>query len=133
MKAFLDLKKVPENGVIAFIEGNVLRMFFDFEKEEPKASVDGEKGGQVSDDAYSCQNVDLVGRADYGSVVSAIVNDRFPADKVDAIRWNYELAKDEKSGITEAKRTEYLGEYDVLQAWRTLAKAIAKEVLLIIG
>jgi len=53
----------------------------------------------------------------YGTVVAAIVRSRFSQDEVEAIQLNF-LA-DASSGSDE---------FNALQAWRVMAKRIAREV-----
>lgn len=121
MKAYSDFNGVVPEGVQVTVEGSLVRLFFDYAKNE--IDVEGEKHEQLV-----CENVDAVGRT-YEELVSSIVTDRYSADKREAIFANYEEAKDETSELTKEKRAEYLKEYSDFQAWRKHAKEIANEAL----
>ena len=121
MKVYSDFNGVVPEGVQVTVEGSLVRLFFDYAKNE--IDVEGEKHEQLV-----CENVDAVGRT-YEELVSSIVTDRYSADKREAIFANYEEAKDETSELTKEKRAEYLKEYSDFQAWRKHAKEIANEAL----
>lgn len=121
MKANYQIIELPQSGVRTTIEGNLLRILFDFKKAEVK--TDDEK--ESPNDIYDCESVDVNGRT-YGEIVSAIINDRYTTDSVQAIMANYEDAKDESSPISEEKREEYIYEYITYQVFRKHAKEIAK-------
>lgn len=127
MKVFMNIDVAPSDNIMTEKEGNLLRLYFDFQKEEVH-DMDGNIDNSVSQ--YSCQNVDIRGDHGYGSIVNAIMNDKYTPDQVQAIMFNHELAKDEESDITEEKRTEYLVEYQALQQYRAHAKEIASLVLI---
>ena len=84
---------------------------------------------RVVEDQYVCENVDVEGEHDYDSIVSAIIMERYDANKRDAIFANLEMARDMASELDEGKRAEYLKEYTDYQSYRIKAKEIAKEVL----
>lgn len=121
MKAYSDFNGVVPEGVQVTVEGSLVRLFFDYAKNE--ITVEGEKHEQLV-----CENVNATGRT-YEELVSAIVTDRYSADRREAVFANYEEAKDEASELTEVKRAEYLKEYFDFQAWRKRAKEVANEVL----
>lgn len=121
MKAYSDFNGVVPEGVQITVEGSLVRLFFDYAKNE--INVDGKKHEQLV-----CENVNATGRT-YEELVSAIVIDRYSADRREAIFANYEEAKDETSELTEEKRAEYLNEYSDFQAWRKHAKEVANEVV----
>lgn len=126
MKAFMNLPVAPSDNVMVEREGNLLRVYFDFQKE----TVKDMEGNEVKEPVqYSCQCVDLKGNHGYGAIVGAIVNDRFSNDDVQAITANYELAKDESSDITDEKREEYIAEYKEFQEYRAHAKEVANKVV----
>lgn len=126
MKVFMNLPVAPSDNVMVEHEGNLLRVYFDFKKED----VTDIEGNVVEDPVqFSCQSVDIRGEHGYGNVVGAIVNDKYSPDDVQAITANYELAKDEESAITEEKRSEYLEEYKEFQAYRAHAKEVASKVI----
>lgn len=128
MKTLYQLESVPQSGVKVTLEGNLLRLLFDI---APFTPVE-EEGAPAPEDLYECESVDVNGRSK-GEIVSAIVNDRYSPDAYQAILANYELAKDSKSGISAAKKAEYLAEYASFQQWRTHAKEIATIVVSLIG
>ncbi len=119
MKTLKHIAVIPESGVEVIIEGRLVRLFFDF--TDPIVP-DGEES--YPEDIKACESIDVVGNA-YGEIVSAIINDRYSPDAYQAILSNYELAKDSKSGISAAKKAEYLAEYAAFQEWRSHAKEIA--------
>lgn len=130
MISYNQFENVPENGIIAKREGEILRIWFDIEEhQQPKPEVE-ETTGMIRQtaDEYVCQNVDVKGGT-YADIVSAIINDRYSADDVQALQANYIEAKDSGSDITDEKRYEYLEEYETFQQWRKKAKEVAKEVL----
>ena len=121
MKANYQMSELPQSGVQVTIEGALLRLLFDFSQVEPRE-------GEETTDIYDCESVDVNGRS-YGDIVSAIVNDRYSADEVQAIMANYAEALDSSSDIAAEKRAEYLAEYEGYQSWRKHAKEIAAEVI----
>lgn len=121
------MEAAPQNGIMVLQEGNTVHVFFDFEKVEPETTADGEV--LVGDNVWQSTHIVVRGSHSYAGFVSAIVGERYPQADMDAVRLNYELAKDTDSGITEEKRTEYLAEYGEMQEWRSHAKEIAKLVL----
>lgn len=121
MKANYQISELPQSGVQTTIEGNLLRILFDFKKAEVKTDDETE----APTDIYDCESVDVNGRT-YGEIVSAIINDRYNNDSVQAIMANYEDAKDESSPISDDKRDEYIYEYNLYQNFRKHAKEIAK-------
>lgn len=127
MKSYGTLAGELPVGVKAVREGALLRIFFDFERAE---AVRGEGSEDVTvEEQYVCENVDVEGSHDYGSIVSAIIMGRYGADERDAIFANLEMARDADSGISDDKRAEYLQEYADYQSYRAKAKEIAKEVI----
>ena len=71
-------------------------------------------------------NVDILGSIDYATIVSAIIRNEYPDSRKDAIILNRELVKDNPE---HEKATEYIAEYDALQAWRMNAKQVATSVI----
>lgn len=120
MRTTYQLTTVPASGIICIRESVILRVMFDIEHREP-VTIDGETG---RDDLYDLTIVDVSGTS-YGEIVSAIINDRYPSDQVQALTANRALALDEDSDITDDKRHEYLDEYAAYQAYRSHAKEIA--------
>ena len=123
MKTLIQIEVIPESGVKVILEGNLVRLFFDF--SEPQVP-EGEES--YPEDIKACESIDVAGNA-YGEIVSAIVNDHYSPDAYQAILANYELAKDKNSGITPEKKAEYLAEYAAFQEWRSHAKEVAHIVV----
>lgn len=121
MKASYQMTELPQSGVQVTVEGAILRLLFDFSQATPAE-------GEVTTNIYNCESVDVNGRT-YGDIVSAIVNDRYSADEVQAIMANYAEALDGSSDITAEKRAEYLAEYEDYQTWRKHAKEVAHTVV----
>lgn len=130
MVSYNEFVTVPENGIICFEEGAIIRVFFDIEPCPPMEEENAPEGmhRENNTDLYVCQNVDVEGRT-YGEIVSAIVNDRYSPDDVQALQANYIEAKDADSVLPDGKREEYLTEYSAFQAWRKRAKEIANAVI----
>ena len=127
MKSYGTLVGELPTGIEFVVEGALLRIYFDFERR-----VAVQKAGSedvVVEDQYVCENVDVEGEHDYDSIVSAIIMERYDANKRDAIFANLEMARDMASELDEGKRAEYLKEYTDYQSYRIKAKEIAKEVL----
>lgn len=130
MISYNEFAVIPENGIICREEGTILRVYFDIKLHEPIVSENEPEGmhSETSQDIYVCENVDVEGRT-YGDIVSAIVNDRYSADDVQALQANYIEAKDPDSDLDDDKREEYLTEYAEFQAWRKHAKEVAATVV----
>lgn len=126
MKSINEFTSVPESGIIAVEEGALTRVYFDI---MPYQAVDDEEGGTAEcASQYICENIDVNGRT-YSAIVSAIVNDRYTADDVQAINANLIEAQDADSELSDEKRDEYMAEYAAFQAWRKKAKAVAATVV----
>lgn len=121
MKVFQVLDVLPKNGIIVREEGDIIRVFFDIEKMAAETSKSGEV--IVPDGMYTMENVDVCGARTYDSIVNAIVCDRYPADKMQAIINNH---------LLEGESKEHEAEFAEMQAWRVKAKSVAKEVLTMI-
>jgi len=132
MKSYNEFQSVPESGIIAVEEGALVRVYFDIEAWTPGAPHDAGEEYTAPENQYVCENVDVNGRG-YGEIVSAIVNDRYTADDVQAINANYTEAKDPESEMTDEKRAEYLAEYAAFQAWRKKSKSVASAVIEILN
>lgn len=137
MKVFMTLPAgAPAEGIKVVVEGNLLRLYFDYKKvEAATASTDGStvKNGNSEDTIYSAENIDIEGgMRDYAAITAAIVNDKYDLNDVQAILANKALADDAKSAITDDKRKEYLDEYTNYQTYRAHAKEIANQVLTLI-
>lgn len=126
MRTLKHIAAIPDSGVEVVLEGGLTRLFFDFTDPEPREGDD-----QYPADIKACESIDVHGRTK-ADIVSAIINDRYTPDANQALSANRELAKDPESGISEAKREEYLAEYAAYQAWRSHAKEVASKAVEII-
>lgn len=115
------MPSIPQNGVQVTLEGPLVRLLFDFTPATPVL----EDGEEAPDDLFDCESVDTTDRS-YGGIVSAIINDRYSQDRVQAILANYQNAIDPESTIDVDKRAEYLQEYHEFQDYREHAKTVAR-------
>lgn len=130
MKTLEQIPVIPESGILIRQEGAVLRVFYDISKAPaPDVADDSEETPAPPEDLCECYNIDVDAPIEYGSIVAAIVNDKYSADDVQALSANYIDAKDPDSTILREKREEYLAEWSEYQAWRTSAKEIASTVI----
>lgn len=118
MKVNQVLENVPSNGIIVREEGDIVRVFFDIQKQKAEMSKDGEV--IVPDGMCTMENVDVFGTRTYDGIVNAIVCDHYPADKMQAIINNH---------LLESESQEHEAEFAEMQAWRAKAKSVAKEVV----
>lgn len=130
MKSFNEFSTVPGNGILFIEEGQLLRVYFDIEPySAPMSENEPEEiSRSTTDNQYECEVVDVQGRT-YSDIVSAIVNDRYSADDVQALQSNFIEAKDSGNILDENKREEYLSEYSAFQAWRKKAKEVATHIV----
>lgn len=59
-------------------------------------------------------------------LISSLIKANYPADRMDAIRNNYDLVRD---GVAGDKTQEYTEEYLAMQEWRRQAKELANEIM----
>ena len=118
MKVNQVLENVPSNGIIVREEGDIVRVFFDIQKQKAETSKDGEV--IVPDGMCTMENVDVFGTRTYDGIVNAIVCDHYPADKMQAIINNH---------LLESESKEHQAEFAEMHAWRVKAKRVAKEVV----
>jgi hypothetical protein len=135
MKTF-GFVEIPEGGISVLQEGALLRIYFDFTEMERStdasaaASADeGEAEAEETPVRYEAYNVNVRAPFSYAAIVSAVVNNRYTADDVQALQANYIEAKDAESSIADDKREEYLSEWSEFQAWRSRAKELARAVV----
>lgn len=121
MKVFEVLEVVPKSGIIVREEGDIIRVFFDIEKQKAETSKSGEV--LVQEGMCSMENVDVYGSRTYDGIVNAIVCDHYPADKMQAIINNH---------LLEGNNEEHEAEFSEMQAWRAKAKSVAKEAVTMI-
>ena len=124
MKSLKSLEEIPQEGYIIIKEGNVLRMFFGFEKQESNDMDDI----PIVNNNYWCRSVDTIDIS-YGGIVDAIITDIYPLSSQYAILANKNLADDVTSDITEEKRNNYINEYNIFQSYRFFAKDLASKII----
>lgn len=132
MKVFEVLEVVPKSGIIVREEGDIIRVFFDIEKQKAETSKSGEV--LIQEGMCSMENVDVCGTRTYGGITDAIVCDHYPADKMQAIINNHflNLAKIADGKKLDEDDIAHEAEYDAMQEWRVKAKSVAKEVVTMI-
>lgn len=132
MKVFEVLEVVPKSGIIVREEGDIIRVFFDIEKQKAETSKSGEV--LVQEGMCSMENVDVCGTRTYGGITDAIVCDHYPADKMQAIINNHflNLAKIADGKKLDEDDIAHEAEYDAMQEWRVKSKSVAKEVVTMI-
>ena len=118
MKTIQTMLEVPTSDIMIIREGNLLRLFFGF---TPFIPIKGE-----AKDLYNCENIDVQGSS-YASIVNAIMVDKYPSDKVQAVLLNYQDALNATAEMTDEKRAEYIAEYNDMQDYRKFAKEIARK------
>lgn len=136
MKTYFDLVgETPKENVSVIVSSVWMRVTYDYVKSEPKN--DSEGNVVVGDNAYSAEYIELRGGIrSYDAIVSAIIEDKYPSDKMDAIRLNFELAQNGAVAaidLDESKCDEYLAEYKEMQEWRIHAKEIARKAVELIN
>ena len=132
MKTYFDLVgEAPNENVLVNISSDWMRVTYDYVKSEPKKDKEGNV--VVGDNAYSAEYIELRGGIrSYDAIASAIIEDKYPSDKMDAIRLNFELAQNSdvaSISLDDSKRKEYIAEYKAMQEWRIHAKEIARKAV----
>lgn len=130
MKIQYTMAELPKDNVKVSVSGNYLQVAYDFVRIEQKADNANDSMHMVVENSCQGEYIELRGgERGYDAIISAIVEDKYPTDKMDAVRLNYELAKDDTISISEEKRAEYLAEYKTMQEWRIHAKEIARKAV----
>lgn len=80
---------------------------------------------QEDGDFITCDEL-MIPCYDRDIIISSLIKANYPADRMDAIRNNYELVKD---GTAGDKEEEYTREYLDMQAWRAYSKELASEIM----
>ena len=132
MKTYFDLVgEAPNENVLVNISSDWMRVTYDYVKSEPKKDKEGNV--VVGDNAYSAEYIELRGGIrSYDAIASAIIEDKYPSDKMDAIRLNFELTQNSSVAsisLDDSKRDEYIAEYKAMQEWRIHAKEIARKAV----
>lgn len=124
------MAELPKDNVKVTVSGNYLQVAYDFVRIEQKADDANDSMRMAQENSWQGEYIELRGgERGYDAIISAIVEDKYPTDKMDAVRLNYELAKDDTISISEEKRAEYLAEYKTMQEWRIHAKEIARKAV----
>ncbi len=128
MKAIIDLAKKPQSGIVAYIEGNIVRMFIDLQNAtRTEIDDEGKETVVTVEDQFECRSIDT-DEKNYGGIVNAIITEAYPASSQYAILANKQLADDPDSAISEEKRAEYIEDYDDFQFYRAYAKETAHAI-----
>ena len=118
-------------------EGNYVRVNFDVEKieldNEGMNGTDSNEGQDATRTAYAAYVVRIEQPVERDKVVDAIVVSAYPTDKMQAIINNHfaNLAIIADGKKLDVDEEEHEAEYEAMQAWRTKAKGVASEVMLI--
>lgn len=109
-----------ERPELVVSEGGKVRLNYEVEEKEVSLSTggDGKKDGEVKRTVYEAYVTRLARPLTYDRAVSAIVEDGYPGDKMQAVVNNWLLDQTD----AEAK-----AEMEAMQAWRKLAKRVARE------
>lgn len=131
------MAELPKDNVKVLVSGNYLQVAYDFVRIE-QTSEDSKDGMHMMLE-NSCQGeyIELrSGIRSYDAIASAIIEDKYPSDKMDAIRLNFELAQNSavaSISLDDSKREEYIAEYKEMQEWRIHAKEIARKAVELIN
>lgn len=112
MKVYADYNGEVPSGVVVEREGAITRIFFDYGTESREETEQEEARTLLV-----CENVDITGPVEYGAIVTAIVRDKYPQDRVEAILAN------------GSDTPEHAAELEAFQEWRAKAKRIAHAVI----
>ena len=130
------MAELPKDNVKVTVSGNYLQVAYDFVRIEQKSE---DSDGMHMTIENSCQGeyIELRGGIrSYDAIVDAIIEDKYPSDKMDAIRLNFELAQNgavASIALDDSKREEYIAEYKEMQEWRIHAKEIARKAVELIN
>lgn len=80
---------------------------------------------QEDGDFITCDEL-MIPCYDRNIIISSLIKANYPADRMDAIRNNYELVRD---GTAGDKAEEYTQEYLAMQEWRAYSKQLAVEIM----
>lgn len=112
-------------------EGNTVRINFDVEQVELENGMDSSEGKKTTRMAYAAHVVRIEQPLERDKVIDGIVSSAYPTDKMQAIINNHfaNLAIIADGKKLDADEEEHEAEYEAMQAWRTKAKSVAKDVL----
>ena len=113
-------------------EGNCVRINFDVEQIELANNTESDNSKKKTTRlAYSAYVVRIEQPVERDKVVDAIISTAYPTDKMQAVINNHfaNLAIIADGKKLDADEEEHEAEYEAMQAWRTKAKSVAKDVL----
>lgn len=112
-------------------EGNYIRINFDVEQIELANGTDSDGNKSTTRMAYAAYVVRIEQPVERDKVVDAIISTAYPTDKMQAIINNHfaNLAIIADGKKLDVDEEEHEAEYNAMQAWRTKAKSVAKDVL----
>lgn len=124
---------LPKDNVKVSVSGNYLQVAYDFVRIEQKEEDASDSMHMVVENSCLGEYIELRGGIrSYDAIASAIIEDKYPSDKMDAIRLNFELAQNSdvaSISLDDSKRKEYIAEYKAMQEWRIHAKEIARKAV----
>ena len=133
MKIQCTMAVLPKDNVKVSVSGNYLQVAYDFVRIEQKEEDANDSMHMVVENSCQGEYIELRGGIrSYDAIASAIIEDKYPSDKMDAIRLNFELAKNSdvaSISLDDSKRKEYIAEYKAMQEWRIHAKEIARKAV----
>lgn len=131
------MAELPKDNVKVLVSGNYLQVAYDFVRIEQKSEDSNDGMHMMLENSCQGEYIELRGGIrSYDAIVSAIIEDKYPSDKMDAIRLNFELAQNgvvAAIDLDESKCKEYLVEYKAMQEWRIHAKEIARKAVELIN
>lgn len=127
------MAELPKDNVKVSVSGNYLQVAYDFVRIEQKADDASDSMRMAVENSCLGEYIELRGGIrSYDAIASAIIEDKYPSDKMDAIRLNFELAQNSavaSISLDASKRDEYIAEYKEMQEWRIHAKEIARKAV----
>lgn len=137
MKIQCTMAELPKDNVKVTLSGNYLQVAYDFVRIEQKAEDSNDGMHMMLENSCQGEYIELRGGIrSYDAIVDAIIEDKYPSDKMDAIRLNFELAQNSavaSISLDDSKREEYIAEYKEMQEWRIHAKEIARKAVELIN
>ena len=132
MKIQCTMAVLPKDNVKVSVSGNYLQVAYDFVREQKEEDA-SDSVHMVVENSCQGEYIELRGGIrSYDAIASAIIEDKYPSDKMDAIRLNFELAQNSavaSISLDDSKRKEYIAEYKAMQEWRIHAKEIARKAV----
>ena len=133
MKIQCTMAVLPKDNVKVSVSGNYLQIAYDFVRIEQKEEEASDSMHMLVENSCQGEYIELRGGIrSYDAIASAIIEDKYPSDKMDAIRLNFELAQNSdvaSISLDDSKRKEYIAEYKAMQEWRIHAKDIARKAV----